>query len=64
MKQARPMEAKSRPSVVALSPSVCMLRRLLKRTCSTSDAPHTVAPLAFISVNAAASLFSTATRPV
>ena len=56
MKQARPMAAKSRPSVVELSPSDCMLGRLLKRTCRMSDAPHTIAPLAFISANAAASL--------
>ena len=56
MKQARPMAAKSRPSVVELSPRDCMLRRLLNRTCRMSDAPHTTAPLAFISAKAAASL--------
>ena len=56
IKQARPMAAKRSPSVVELSPSDCMLFKLLKRTCKISDAPHTIAPLAFIKANAAASL--------
>ena len=34
MKQPTPMAAKRRPIVVALSPKLCMLGKVLKRTCT------------------------------
>lgn len=34
MKQPTPMAAKRRPSVVELSPKLCMLGKVLKRTCA------------------------------
>ena len=96
MKQPKPIAANKRPSVVELSPKLCMLGNVLKRTCKAcctvcqpckeearvrdhrsrpfqpkpwqsaetkeectcrlSEAPHTMAPLAFMRVRAAASL--------
>ena len=34
MKQPKPMAANRRPSVVELSPKLCMLGKVLKRTCA------------------------------